>query len=196
MPGKHAYPLLSFTNINMKNLKFLLAILALGGTLFTACDKDDDTGTDEQELITTVRLTFTEVGGGSTEFAVKDLDGDGGNPPVADEIKLKPNTAYTIGVAFLDESDAANIHDITEEILSENTAHLVCFTATGAATEPVIGDADDNGKPLGLESSLTTGAAGTGTLQVALKHQPDKSAASPCATGDTDAEVLFDLTIE
>ncbi len=181
----------------MKNLKFLFAFFALNALLFAACDKDDD-GHDhnEQELITTVKLTFTEVGGSSSEFTVKDLDGDGGNPPVADEIKLKANTAYTIGVAFLDESEADHTHDLTTEVEEESAAHLVCFSATGSMATPTIGDVDSNGKPLGLESALTTSNAGTGTLQVSLKHEPDKDAATPCSTGETDVEVTFDVTIE
>ncbi len=180
----------------MKKAKFLFAIIALNGFFFTACDKDDDHGHTEQELITTVKLTFTEVGGGSSEFTVKDVDGDGGNPPVADKITLKANTAYTIGVAFLDESEAGHTHDLTTEVAAENTAHLVCFTATGAAAEPIIGDVDSDGKPLGLESALTTGNVGTGTLKVVLKHEPDKSASAPCSTGETDVEVTFEVGIE
>ena len=180
----------------MKNFKFILALLAFNAFLFTACDKDDDHNHNEGELITTVTLTFTEVGGGSTEFSVKDLDGDGGNAPVADEITLKANTAYTIGVAFLDESEADHTHDITEEVLAESTEHLVCFDATGAITAPIIGDFDSNGKLLGLESALATTVAGTGSLNVVLKHTPDKNAADPCSTGDTDVDVTFDVTIQ
>ncbi|MCU0348774.1 MAG: hypothetical protein MUC59_17675 [Saprospiraceae bacterium] len=180
----------------MKNFKFLFAILALNAVLFSACDKEDDHNHNEGELITTVKLTFTEVGGGSTEFTVKDLDGDGGDAPVADDITLKANTAYTIGVEFLDESKADHTHDITEEVKEESAEHLVCFDATGSMTAPTIGDLDGNGKPIGLESALATGAAGAGSLQVTLKHLPNKSATDPCSTGDTDVDVTFEVTIE
>lgn len=179
----------------MKNLKLLFAPLLLGSLLFTACDKDDDPENPE-ELITTVKLTFTEVGGGSTEFSVKDLDGDGGEAPVADEISLKANTSYTIGISFLDESKADHTHDITAEVEEESADHLVCFEASGAMTAPVIGDMDDNGKPLGLESALVTGAAGSGGLQVTLKHLPEKDDADPCSTGDTDVDVNFTVNIQ
>lgn len=179
----------------MKNFKFLFAILALNALLFTACDKDN--GDDnEGELTTTVKLTFTEVGGGSTEFTVKDLDGDGGDPPVADDITLKANTAYTIGVEFLDESEAGHIHDFTEEVQEESNDHLVCFVASGAISAPVIGDLDGNGKPLGLESAVSTGDTGTGVLQITLKHLPEKTNPEPCSTGDTDVDVTFLVTIE
>ncbi len=179
----------------MKNLKFIPACLLLGSLFFTACDKDNDP-VNEEELITTVKLTFTEVGGGSTEFSVKDLDGDGGSAPVTDAITLKANTAYTIGVEFLDESEANHTHDITEEVAAESADHLVCFKATGALAEPTIGDVDGNGKPLGLESALATTAAGTGTFQVTLKHLPEKDAADPCSTGNTDVDVTFQVTVQ
>lgn len=176
--------------------KIFLLLFAVSAFVVTACDKDNNDGNNDQELITTVRLTFTEVGGGSSTFTVKDLDGDGGNPPIADTIKLKANTAYTIGVEFLDESEANHTHDITEEVKKEAEEHLVCFAASGAMSVPIAGDQDGNGKPLGLENALTTGAAGTGSLQVSLKHEPDKSAANPCTTGETDAEVTFDVTVQ
>lgn len=181
----------------MKNLKFLTTLLIVNVFLFTACDKDDDGHSDnEQELITTVKLTFMETGGTTIEFSVKDLDGDGGNPPVVDTITLKANTAYTIGVELLDESEAGHTHHITDEVKEESNSHLICFEATGSMTKPVIGDVDSDGYPLGLECSVTTGTAGTGTLKVTLKHEPDKSTAAPCSTGETDAEVTFPVVVE
>jgi hypothetical protein len=179
----------------MKNLKFIPAFLLLGSLFFTACDKDNDPE-NEEELITTVKLTFTEVGGGSTEFTAKDVDGDGGNPPLTELIKLKANTAYTIGVEFLDESKADHTHDLTEEVQEESNDHLVCFVASGAISAPVIGDLDGNGKPLGLESTISTGDTGTGVLQITLKHLPEKTNPEPCSTGDTDVDVTFLVTIE
>ncbi len=180
----------------MNHLKFLTTLFILSTFLFTACDKDDDGMDNEQELITTVQLTFTDGAGASLVFNVKDLDGDGGNPPVADEIKLKANTSYTLSVKFLDESDPSHTHDITEEVKEESDEHLVCFTSSGAMSAPVATDTDTNGKPLGLQNSLTTGSAGSGSLTVSLKHEPDKSAATPCSTGETDAEVTFPAVVE
>ena len=171
-------------------------MLLFGSLLFTACDKDDDHDHLDQELITTVVMTFTETGGGSSTFKVVDLDGDGGNPPVVEEIKLKANTEYTVSVKFLDESNPADVEDITKEVLEEADEHLVCFTATGAMIAPTITDADEDGKPLGLQSTLTTGDAGTGSLRVVLKHEPNKSASNPCATGETDVDVTFPVKIE
>ncbi|MBK7870006.1 MAG: hypothetical protein IPJ74_04585 [Saprospiraceae bacterium] len=61
---------------------------------------------------------------------------------------------------------------------------------------PTIQDMDENGKPLGLVSTLKTGAAGNGTLKISLKHEPDKDAANACNTGETDAEQTFNVVIK
>lgn len=171
---------------------FLPALL-----LTTGCDRDDDNEPEnEQELITTVTLTFTPTAGGSAIVATaKDLDGDGGNPPVVQDIELAANTDYTLAISFLDESKNP-VENITEEVEEESNEHLVCLVGSGAMPSPTIQDTDDNGDPLGLVSTFKTGAAGNGSLKVTLKHEADKSAATPCATGETDAEQTFNVTVK
>lgn len=184
----------------MKNnklvFKYLLPIFAFGILIATGCNKDDDDdGGDPQELITTVQLEFTPSAGSPLTFYFKDIDGIGGNAPVVDDIILSANTTYTLTIKFLDESDASHVHDITEEVSEESTAHLVCFSSAGNMPLPVVQDTDSAGKPLGLISQVATTATGAGTLTVSLKHEPDKNAAVPCSTGETDAEVTFEVTI-
>ncbi len=172
-------------------------VLLIPAILFTttSCDKDDDDAPDnEQELITTIQLTFT--GGGNVITATaKDLDGDGGNPPVVQDIQLAANTDYALTVAFLDESKTP-AENLTEEVEEESNEHLVCLVGSGAIPSPAVQDTDDNGKPLGLASTLKTGAAGNGTLKVSLKHEPDKNNANPCNTGETDAEQIFNVIVK
>lgn len=178
----------------MKNSKyFFLAILA-SSLFFTSCDDDDNAG-PEQELITTVELTFTE-GSTSSTFTVTDTDGDGGNAPVVETIQLDANKTYTVAARFLDESNASNIENITEEVEEESNEHLVCYTATGELATPTITDTDSAGNPLGLTATVATTGAGSGTLMVVLKHEPDKAAVTPCSTGDTDVEVTFPVEIQ
>lgn len=177
-------------------IKYLLPLFAFGILLATGCNKDDDDHDhDPQELITTVQLEFTPSTGSPLTFTFKDTDGIGGNAPVVDNIALAANTVYTLRLKFLDESNASDVEDITVEIGEESAEHLVCFSVEGGIPLPVIQDTDTNGKPLGLESRYTTTTAGTGKLTVALKHNPDKAAASPCSTGETDAEVVFNVAI-
>ncbi len=178
---------------NLKSL-FLMGLLSVGLLVSTSCDRDKDNDPDnEQELITTIALTFTSSSG-SVTFTARDLDGDGGNPPVVEPVVLNANTDYVLTIKFLDETQTPP-EDITKEVQEESDEHLICFAVTGAMPAPTIQDKDDKGKPLGLNSTLRTGAAGTGTLKVTLKHEPNKNAANPCTTGDTDAEQTFPVTI-
>lgn len=59
----------------------------------------------------------------------------------------------------------------------------------------LIGLADVNGYPIGLLNSVMTNAAGTGTLNVVLKHQPGIKDGSS-TTGETDVELLFQLEVQ
>ena len=63
-------------------------------------------------------------------------------------------------------------------------------------------DEDSNENPIGIATSVETGAASNGTLTIVLRHEPIK-AAENVATGDitnaggeTDIEVQFDIVIE
>lgn len=178
----------------MRSLIFLLTASSL---LWAGCQKDDNTPpSDEPELITTVVLNFTAPDGGASSFKFTDPDGDGGNPPTSQDITLAANTVYQMNIEFRDESDASNIVDITAEVKREAEKHLLCFGATGVLDIPITLDTDSNGAPLGLETELTTGQAGNATLAIILKHNPDKAAANPCITGETDVQAEFDVVVE
>lgn len=181
---------------HLKLLAMLFVFLPMF-LLTTGCDKDDDNEPEnEQELITTVVLTFTPTAGGTPVVAIaQDLDGDGGNPPTIQDIELEANTDYTLAISFLDESKNP-VENITEEVEEESNEHLICLVGSGAMPSPTIQDTDDNGDPLGLRSTLKTGAAGNGTLKVTLKHEANKEAANPCTTGETDAEQTFNVTVK
>lgn len=177
----------------MKNTIFPLVLFS-ALFLVVACEKDkDNTPDNEQELITTVRLTFSN-GASTLVFNARDIDGDGGLAPVIDKVQLAANTTYHLEVAFLDESKTP-LSDLTDEVRGEGTDHLVCFTASGVVPDPTGLDKDSNSKTLGLTSQITTAAAGSGTLQIVLKHLADKTAASPCSTGETDVETTFAVMV-
>lgn len=171
-------------------------LLLITVLVFPACDKEDNTPDNDQELITTVRITLTDGVTTPVSAQVQDLDGIGGNPVVVQELALQANTGYSFSVAFLDEQNQSAPIDITEEVEEESAEHLVCHLVTGNLDEPVRTDLDSGGQPLGLAGTIQTGAAGTGTLTVILKHLPDKSASDPCATGETDVQVTFPVVIQ
>lgn len=192
----------------MKNLMKQSAKGVLGMflmlTVFTACDSDDPEPVNEEELITTVTLTFTNTANAQDVVTAnfRDLDGEGGNAPTIDGITLSANATYTLTVQFLNELETP-AEDITEEVEEEDEEHQVFFVAGGgAAFTYAYGDEDGNGNPLGLTGTATTGAAGSGNLQVLLLHEPNKSASGVSAGdpanagGESDVDVTFSLTIQ
>lgn len=181
------------------NFAMALSIFAL---TFSACEKDDHDDHDhENELITTVELRFTETGTSNTVvFEFNDPDGPGGAAPTIDNIELDANTQYDLELAFLDRSKNP-VEDITEEIEEEGDVHRIYFVPS-ASLNFTVGqqDTDENGRPLGLNSSVSTGAASTGTLQVVLRHYGNggKEASDPVnsSKSSSDVDVVFNVAIQ
>jgi hypothetical protein len=189
--------------IEMKNnLKYVWALPLFSILFFTACEKEDPIVPNEEELITTLIYTLTPVGGGTPiEFRFEDLDGDGGDAPVVTEGTLSSNTIYSGVITLLNETESpADI--ISEEVANEAEEHQLFFTVTTANATIAYADADADGNPVGLTTTLATAGASTGTLLVTLRHEPAKSATGVSAGnitnagGETDIEVMFNLTIQ
>lgn len=179
----------------------LYFLLALVPVVYTGCDDDDPEPPNEEELITTVTLTLTPTTGGNpVVLNFLDIDGDGGTAPVITGGTLQTNTVYDGVVSFF---NAIENEDITEEVIEEALEHQVFYQTSGFTGITIAyEDADSEGNPLGVLTTLTTGNAGGGTLTVILRHEPDKDAAlvsegDPTnAGGETDIEVNFPVTIE
>ena len=198
-----------------------LLLLAVG-LMLVACGSDDPaTNTNEQEVITTLTLTFTPAGGGTAVTAAfDDPDGDGGNPPSIDPITLSNATDYTLKVTFTNKL-ASPPEDITAEVNTESDQHQVFFTGTAvkgpasdsatAIIEQTYSDTDANGNPVGLESAIKATGAGTGKLTVTLRHVPPvndkpvktatladevKKGGITALPGETDASATFDVTVQ
>ena len=179
----------------------LLAILFISVFTFTACSDDDDDDNDhdhdsEEELITTVKYTLTN-GSDVVTLKFSDPDGDGAIEPVYEVSgDLTANSTYTGMIELLNETESP-AEDITEEVKEEADEHEFFYTSDVSGLSITKTDTDDNGNPLGVETSLTTVGAGSGTLTIVLKHEPKKpnDGSSSSAGGSTDVEITFDVTI-
>ena len=189
----------------MKNTKLSILLSLLMVSLVWSCDNDDPEPVNEEELITTVNVTFTPaVGGGSAVVAsFVDADGEGGNAGTITNPTLSANTTYNVTIEFLDESDPSDVEDITEEVEEDDDEHQVFFVAaSGLNFQYSYGDEDGDGNPLGLVGTATAGAASTGNLVVSLLHEPNKSGAGVSAGdptnagGESDVEITFSVTIQ
>ena len=182
----------------------LLATAILASVMFTGCKKkeEDPAAADENELITTIRMRFTE-GSTTRTFTYRDLDGAGGNPPVVDNITLTNGRTYTLAIEVLNESNPSKIEDKTAEILSEGYEHQFFFT--GNATNLVTftyNDRDRDSRPIGLSNTVVARNTGSGALIVTLRHDLNKAAAGVAngqitnAGGSTDIEVNFNVSVQ
>jgi hypothetical protein len=184
-----------------KFMKFMLAML-VSTTLFTACNKDEAEANDE-ELITTMKLTFTPVGGGSAlTYEFNDLDGPGGVAPTQDEIRLAPSKTYNVSLQLLNKT-VTPAEDITVEVREESDAHRFYYESSPGSSITVSGlDNDVNGIPLGLTSTWATGVAATGSLKITLRHYaavpPNKAAGDlvNSSKSATDIEVIFNTRVQ
>ncbi len=186
----------------MKKLNIPLKLFL--GVLFilTACENDDDTIKDCQEVITTIQYTLTPNSGG-TPIILKylDLDGDGGNTPTISEGVLNTNQTYLGTLELLDES-SSNIENISQEILEETQDHQLFFISSISDLNVAYNDQDINGKPLGIKSILTTGNESFGSLKIILLQEPDKFSDGVSegiidnAGGETVMEISFPITVQ
>ena len=183
--------------------KLIASLFVLSTSLFlVSCEKDDPVIPNEEELITTLNYTLTPQGGGDTVIlSFQDLDGDGGNAPVITSGTLAANQSYTGSLELLNEAESP-AEDITEEIKEEDEEHQFFFLSTISDLTIAYGDQDADGNPVGLTSTVSTGAAAAGTLTITLIHEPAKSASGVAdgaianASGETDIEVTFSINVQ
>lgn len=186
----------------MTNKFISFSTLLIFSFVFIACEKDDPIITNEEELITTVNYTLTPMNGGeAVVLRFVDLDGDGGDDPIITGVTLEANTIYTGTLELLNESEVP-AESINEEIQDEDEDHQFFFQSTIDGLVVSYTDLDENGKPVGLNTSLQTGAVASGNLTIILKHEPQKSAEGVSdgditnAQGETDIQVTFPIDVQ
>ena len=185
-----------------KSLILTSVFISLISIMSCSDDPDDPIIENEEEVITTLTYTLTPSEGGSAVvLSYQDLDGDGANEPTITNGTLSAETTYSGALTLLNETESP-AESITEEIEEEDADHQFFFETTVSGLSVAYADSDDDGKPVGLASTLTTGAAGSGNLTVTLKHEPDKSASGVSdgvitnAGGETDISVTWTITVE
>jgi len=180
---------------------FALSIVLLSGM---ACSSDDPEITNEEEVITTVNLTFTN--NGQTDEVImasfSDVDGPGGEDPSINGATLNALASYTLEVAFVNEAVSPS-EDITAEVRAEDLEHQVFYSFGGnIGIIYTYGDQDSQGNPIGLTGTLTTTDAGNATLTLVLVHKPNKSNSGVAngnlgnAGGEEDIRIQIPITVQ
>jgi len=209
--------------MNPLNKPFKFGMIAIGfaAVAITGCNKDDDQPVvppateNELEVITDVKLIFTNANNSNdvVEARAQDPDGEGVQDLVIlDEITLDTSKTYTLTYEITNNLETPG-EDIGAEILDEDDEHQFFFsfssdvfaspTGNGnidSASDPInYNDQDDNGYPVGLNTTWTTPSTQLtgGTFTVNLAHQPGvKTATSGVNDGDTDFNLEFVLNIQ
>ena len=167
-----------------------------------ACSNDDDNNTpeevNEEEVITTLTLVLTDGDGNIVTLISSDPDGDGPQAPTLDQTgQFTADTEYLAVISFTN-INVNPVENVTEEVLEEADEHQVFYIPSGSLNlTAAYNDEDDNGNPLGILTTMNTGAASNGTLNVVLRHEPNKpnNGTLADAGGETDISVTFDITI-
>ena len=174
---------------------------------------------DPNEVMTTVKLTFTA--GDGTSFVASWADPENDGSPVIDAITLTIGETYTVSMEVLNELEEP-AEDVTPEIRDEMDEHQVFFTGsaiqgpahtdnTGAPISHTYDDTDNSGFPIGLTNTFVASNTGDGVMSVLLRHMPPVNG-NPVKTGDlagvmdasgatalpgsTDINVDFNVTVE
>lgn len=182
------------TNLLSKTLStVVLLMLLVTVTTLVSCSADPEP-VNEEEVITTVRITLTREGGTPTVLEWDDVNFDG----VVDAGEIEPvalytNTAYTATIELLNKS-VEPVEDITEEIREEAEDHLFCFEANGVNITFSNFDKDANERNVGLISTWTTTTIGAGSVNIKLRHQPGTKTGT-CTGGETDIDLSFPISV-
>jgi hypothetical protein len=180
----------------MKHVFILLSILFISA----GCSDEHLHPHDDNELITTVKLSFKSSTGAIKSYFWRDKQGDGVMDSV-DPIVLDKNATYELTISLLDETKNP-VFDISKEIEEEADVHLFVFKSTPAGLVNVtIKDLDKKGLPVGLLSQVKSQTTpGNGNFNVILKHQPPVNGKAVKngseSIGSTDVDVSFPLSVQ
>ena len=168
-------------------------------------DDHDDHGPGEEELITTLAVTLTPSGGGtSITVRFQDLDGEGGNAPVVDKLAVTGGTDYNGSVQVLNELESPP-EDITEEVKEEAEAHQFFFETLEGFSSATVEYADKESDyatnsgadhPVGVKFTLSVpDNAQDGSLRIILSHFDEAPKDGVNQSDETDIDVTFEVLV-
>ncbi|MEO1077750.1 MAG: hypothetical protein AAFX41_17555 [Bacteroidota bacterium] len=167
-----------------------LALLLIPACLlvFAACDSNDDSASDEN-VISTVNLTFTPRAGGNGITFIANFN-DAGVLQDATNIILDANTTYTVSIELLN-TFVTPAEDVTVEVRdNEPEKYRFFYTPGGGAARRLMVsdlDLDREGDELGATFAVTVsdGSTTTGTFRVKLRNYLDPDTLPEAKRDDT-----------
>lgn len=180
----------------MKNYYFLLTFVTF--ICLNSCSEDNTNSSNTKETITTLELQYSSTLCGATVAFARDLNSVSGKKPSIDTIRMFKDCFYDVRLKFSNESNQTSI-DLTNELNTKGTEHLVCFTLSGISNTNLQisrSDIDANSIAIGLKSIWEVVNKGKGTINIQLKHQPNGTKNGSCNVGETDVQVNFPIIID
>lgn len=186
--------------------------LALASFAFASCESEDPVMENEEELITDVTLSFTELNatgdpiGIKISFKASDPQGiELGITPTIEPVNLTKGKTYRMEITV---ANAIANEDITSEILAEGDEHQFYFLGNAFSSSILsIAYDDPSGELIGLQNivsvSISPGTNNT-QMQVVLRHALEKNypgATNPNfqnyeqAGGESDLDINFPVVI-
>ncbi len=186
--------------------------LTLATFAFASCQSEDPVPENDEEVITDITLSFTELNASGTpvgtKISFKASDPQGielGSSPTIEPVNLIKGKTYRMEITVA--NSIAN-EDITAEILAEGDAHQFYFLGNAfSANILTIAYDDPSGELIGLRTKVTVSSSpGTNNtqMQVVLRHDLDKSfpgATNPNFTnyaqagGESDLDITFPIVL-
>ncbi|MFK7833438.1 MAG: type 1 periplasmic binding fold superfamily protein [Winogradskyella sp.] len=184
----------------MKTSKFFISALFCL-TLMTSCE-DDDTPIiiNEEELITDVTLTFTNIADASDTIVLDSNAPDGQDGTSTEEITgfFTAGATYALSLEMLNGSEDPAEDILNDDIVVEADEHFFTYAVNGIDLD-MTRDSDDvegpNGSKLGLNTTWVAGAASNGNIQIVLIHEPtsvdDSNGFGSVTGGSQDLNLTF-----
>jgi hypothetical protein len=178
--------------MTMKKVQ-IFAFIALV-SFFSSCSNEDNSPVNEEELITTVTVTFTSEDE-TVVLISRDLDGDGPLAPIVTVSgNFNRNTVYEGQISFENEL-VSPVGIITEEIEQEGANHQIFYQTSTELGSFTYNDRDEF-------TFATHDVTRQGELKITLRHMLNKyglrvdNGQIANAGGSTDAEVVFPIVVE
>ncbi len=198
---------MKINNQNLKNMKttkfFVKALLCLAlVTSFTSCSDDDDPApVNEEEIITTLTLTFVNNANPLDFVVLNSFAADGLEDGMSTETITGNFTAgvtYSLSLGLLNTSENPAEDVLNGDIIPEADEHFFAYAVNGLDMT-MTRDADDvpgpDGSNLGVNTTWVANSAGTGNLQIRLIHEPtsvdDSNEFGSATGGSEDFNITF-----
>ena len=110
-----------------------------------SCDNDDPKPVNEEEVIATMTITFSNTQNASDLVVAtfRDLDDPGGDAATKTDPNLSADATYTVSISFLNETETRS-EDITKEVDEEDEEHQIFYLASSSLDFGYVYDGNDS----------------------------------------------------